>query len=906
MKKTARRIAEFKWLRWYTALYLLVALPMLACLLVSGKTLLWRADAFYQHYTALNFTGETIHALLSGEGFSMVNLSLGQGLDSITTMAYYGLFDPFQWPAALLTGKGLEIYYHVLIFAYMYLSGLFFCIFARKIRLGGGDRAWAAVAAGLTFAFCGYNTIGVIKHPYFGTGGMYLALMLIAVERILQDRKWLMMCLVTALMLLSNFYFAFQTTVLTVVYIIIRLIARIGRKGVKKNAADGFILLGSYLLGLAISMAVLLPVAITFLESSRASLTGGYTESLLAYPLEYYVKLLLLAFAPYDYAGYWSLQSFSPVALFSLMLLFARGKKSEFELRDSARVQLRAGFAFCFICMCIPLAGKVFNGFGYVANRWSYGYAFVMSAITLWALPQIMHPDFPLRRKLAVAGIAWAIVMLGYGVLERNVGALAGGMAVAAAALFLLVFEKRIRLENDRMKRLLVVLTGVCCLAYTIGYPVVAMTDGEFYSSGLKKKLDNETAAVVSEIEDDGFYRVDTGNWNDCHATIHDYNSTSYYWSLIPQHVSGHYVNLEQSTLRWTFRLEGLGSDPYLEALAGVGYALRPVEENTVSLPYGFEKHAEVQQADGDTIAIYKNQYALPFAYVFNNVISESEYDALGPVEKRQALISAAVLEDAEQGLEAYSEGYDVVKTGWEVVSMDGAQIIGNEIHAQEDGMITLRFQAVPDSTAYLHMKNVELLELSKGNGLISTDNSTDLTVRSLTEAGTGRMYVIRRDGVFNYDQQGSCICLGYSQQGIGECILRFTADSVISFDEMEILHAPMEAYRNAAEKLRSSSWNGEFDGNGIRGTFSLDAPGILQFSLPYGKGWTASVDGTEAEVLRCGGMYMGLKLDAGAHEVQLRYETPGLRMGICISIVAVVLTAVLRAACAVSKRKRA
>ena len=115
-----------EWILRYTALYLMVALPMIALLLISGKTLLWGKDAYYQQYTTLSYTGQAIRRLFSGSGFDMVDLSLGQGMDVIGTLAYYGLTDPTQWLGALFHGRGLELYYHALIFLYIYLSGLFF------------------------------------------------------------------------------------------------------------------------------------------------------------------------------------------------------------------------------------------------------------------------------------------------------------------------------------------------------------------------------------------------------------------------------------------------------------------------------------------------------------------------------------------------------------------------------------------------------------------------------------------------------------------------------------------------------------------------------------------------------------------------------------------------------------
>ena len=68
----------------------------------------------------------------------------------------------------------------------------------------------------------------------------------------------------------------------------------------------------------------------------------------------------------------------------------------------------------------------------------------------------------------------------------------------------------------------------------------------------------------------------------------------------------------------------------------------------------------------------------------------------------------------------------------------------------------------------------------------------------------------------------------------------------------------------------------------------------ILQIAVPYSKGWRAWVDGVEQPVFRCGGMYMGMQLEAGEHDIEMRYITPGLIPGAAVSCAALLLFAAL------------
>ena len=96
------------WLKKYSAMFLLAALGLLACFLVQNKHFVGELDGVHQHFTTLAFIREIFQDLISGRGFEMVNLQIGQGLDTIGTLSYYGLADPLNWIAALFPANMLE------------------------------------------------------------------------------------------------------------------------------------------------------------------------------------------------------------------------------------------------------------------------------------------------------------------------------------------------------------------------------------------------------------------------------------------------------------------------------------------------------------------------------------------------------------------------------------------------------------------------------------------------------------------------------------------------------------------------------------------------------------------------------------------------------------------------------
>ena len=824
----------------------------------------------------------------------MVDLQLGQGLDTIGTLAYYGLFDPINWIAALFSVESMEICYGALILVRLYLIGLFFMLYLRKINLRD---AWAVSIAGIVYVGAGFFWKGVPRHPFFADGGLYLALMLIAVERVMQDRKWLMFPIVTALMLIANYYFAFQTTILVIAYIIVRLACTIRRDGVKRTAARGGAMLGAYLLGAALSAVVFLPVLNSFLGNARLNVQTGYTDSLLYYRPLYYVKLIAYMCAPYATTGDWMHQNFCPLALLALIVLFGRQNRRE-DLRDNDadRVrQMRALFIIVCAFACVPAFGKLFNGMGYVCNRWCYGFAFSVCVILAWALPKLNRMEA--REANRVFGVAAIFAAFTIAAAVIN-GMLA--MLVAAAAVSIMIFaaftvlRAKRRMGYEKSMRITAVLAAGCCCVYIamIYLPLGGSFSVDYGKGRFCDTLMNEIEAETMQIDDSSVYRIDTSMVDDCHATVFGYNGTGFYWSVVPKHIYQYYRDMQLSSQDTAYRLCGLGGNAALNAVAGVKYALRIDGKSTV-LPYGYRKIDSAAQADGDIVDIYENSYALPIGYVFDQTLSEEAYQLLNPADKQLALLTCAVVTDGEASAQIPAAN----AVAWTISASDGARIEDQSIIAdQNNGWVELAFSGDADSETIVSLSGLRCAVLK------DTDD-----IRVTFESDTGKNYgsISNPSGSFAYDQTGIAANIGYSETGLTRCRITFEKSGEYNFDQLNVYCLPMGAYRDAAERLAHRGMtNVTYENNRISGELDGEG-GILQIAVPYSEGWRLTIDGAETELFRCGGMYMGARVTDGAHRIELAYETPGLRTGAILSACALALMIVLQMVCAGKGKKR-
>lgn len=70
-----------------------------------------------------------------------------------------------------------------------------------------------------------------------------------------------------------------------------------------------------------------------------------------------------------------------------------------------------------------------------------------------------------------------------------------------------------------------------------------------------------------------------------------------------------------------------------------------------------------------------------------------------------------------------------------------------------------------------------------------------------------------------------------------------------------------------------------------FEGAVNATQSGICYFSIPYDKGWHATVDGKAADTVSVFGAFIGIELEPGHHTISLHYETPGFRLGLYVSL---------------------
>ena len=104
-------------------------------------------------------------------------------------------------------------------------------------------------------------------------------------------------------------------------------------------------------------------------------------------------------------------------------------------------------------------------------------------------------------------------------------------------------------------------------------------------------------------------------------------------------------------------------------------------------------------------------------------------------------------------------------------------------------------------------------------------------------------------------------------------------------------LEKSVEIYVKEAEERAVTGFFRNSKGFKCNVDYSEDS--LVYFSVPFDKGWTAYVDGVEIEIINSGGMIL-LPVSKGKHDIEFKYNTPGFKAGMYISIVCILMYVVI------------
>lgn len=882
----------------YTAAFIVVAFITLFVYPSNGRALIWNIDGIEQYYPFFVYEGqwlrEIVSNLLSGQGLQIPLWvhELGYGMDVPSTLDTF--FDPLNLLSGLCPERYSEYLFQFLVVFRLYLAGAAFSLLALRFKIG----RFPTLVGALLYALCG-TAMAVAYWPAGAWPLVLFPLLLLGVEKVIaKERPYTFIAAVAAFFIIS-YYFSYMACLLLLPYCAVRVFQT--QKSVNAVRFLGWTLrfFGLLAIGVLIACFALVPSLVGLFGLER------FTDNSVTVPLFYshhYYTSLASGFLSMAGVGSDCYIGFGGLAFLSCVLLFSKRRQN---------TSLKIAFVAGTIMLMVPAVGSFLNGMNYATNRWVWAYALVVCFIVARMLPSMLHLDKRSVKVLVIASIAYGAIV--FAVAPMRTEAMLAAGVVLAATLFV-VAQRGMAAKTRRM-------AVVCCL--TAGLTVNAFYFVSPDEGGVGKlssplgyaypRITSDSPNhLVSDLNAPGLWRYD-GSSSAIERTRNDslvlgLKGFDFYNSSYNSAIDDFHTELALNRTNINFSYNDLGGRAILESLMGVKYYLStkagfpPVylyDDPNKIVASGVVRDIPYQVHEGSNV--------LPLAFAYDSYVPRSEYLSLSPVQRQEALLQGVVLD--ESSLPATDRKQESRTVPSVVSASNGLSVEDGVIRVLKPGAtLTLSFEGIANSETYfyvdgLHFKGVSPVEESKRKGefdnlawfrkalLLQKDMNWTEPRRYNIGLGSDKAPGMRQ--IDNYTNASHLyggkdewlVNMGYSKEPQTSITLHFDLKGDYRFTNMSVVCQPVKNMSNRIDALKADPVEDlKFGTNEITASIDASKPKALFLSVPYSKGWTATVDGKPAEIKRANTAFMALELEPGHHEIELRYLTPGLREGMILS----------------------
>ena len=926
----------------YTILFIFLALCIFGTYLVTGHTFILSKDALNQHLPLLAKYREALVSFFHHPRLNFWSWQMGLGSDTFQVYSYYTIGDIFSYLALLFPAAKITLAYQVINVIRMYCVGLAFVYFAQHFKF----RNSVILMGATTYLVNSFLLYACIAQPFFTTPFIIFPLIVVQIERILQEGSPWPLAGAFTWMLVSNYYLAYVLGIGSFLYLVLRVGTHYRRtlnygKALLKLA---FATITSVLL----SAVLLVPEIIAVTNSTR---TGSlFANGLKTYPLYYYLFLpKSLINGGQWYFMFWSALGIVSIGFIALVYIFSRPRKYPL---------LTISLGLALIMLLIPAVGAFFNGMMSASNRWT-----LLIYLPLAMAVCILAENIPTLDQKTMAVLSWAtgiyLIVLIATFFFDNENDIFMPVIFLIGSLMVIWLIHLNKLAHPYRWLLAITMLNAGVNAIYAAFPY----NGDFSSSMLSRGeyqaiTSNRYGNLDQDLKNNSFYRVSTISQNkiidgpnldnDLTSGLHNIDS---YYSLQNKYLGQFNTSLQNNQYQANIPIRQADDRTIMNNFFGVKYLfVQSNGDNATKIPAGYfldkatdpvinydEGQPSNPQSKDEFVPTqtmrYKTNYAFPLLYWQDNYISKKDYQSLSPTEKERVL-ATGVLVDKQEKL----RGMKAAKLKTHVYPLK-SELVSNRLNKVNPAKLTytdseetyqLQLPELQSKKMQQKLKDSELhIEFSKikytpfsmkeqiayeqahlketvlnpGNVINqrythyrywryhilngSPDISFKLNVGS--KFGTATIEQARQSTLSLFKHvTNSTLNIGY-YDGKLPTSLTFQPSKLGTYElKYRVVAEKLDNnyYREVKTLQRHRLEDVKFKRNQVQGTIKTTRPGVLTSSIPYSTGWSVKVNGKKATILRTNQAFLGVYLPAGTHHVTFSYELPGIKLGALLSLI--------------------
>ena len=831
--------------------------------------------SFFQYYR---------HLVLGNWASAGYTFSNGLGGDMAGNIAYYVL-SPLNFIVFLFPANKINIAVYVIILLKLGLmSGTFTWLILKWFNFK--YQAYA-IFLGIAYSLSGYSVAYAGNVMWFD-GLILLPLITYALVRGIKTNKWLAYSILLACAIIFNYYIGYMICIFMVIIFLAYTINNFKDIRLFFHQFLNFAI-SSIISGL-ISAIVLLPTLFNLSSNKLAQsdfnsdfnikllITGGKT-----------VSRLFIG----DTYNDWPPIFVGTLAAIIFIIYFIDSRNSV-----KARItNLIIGIMFVLSIIVRPL--YLFWHGGQQTIAYPYRFSFlIVFWILLLAAKELSYQDFK-RKDRIIATTIYLLLSLMTVYIRRRIGP--NNFYEWIAVALVLLFGLLIYFSNKNFVRIILILVGLVELsgnAYTglshLGmksdyYPRYVAENNEIIS---KIPAADKTGRIAKNYE----LNNDRGE-----GYTFNYRGVEEFSSNNDSRISSLMTDLGFSTFRYFYYYQTgtVVTDAIFNVKSFINSSLTNQSISPEYVNYGLRddlKTRPVILKQGDK-TVYRNE-TLPFAFA-GNLSNKLKFKDENPVYNQNLVLNS--LTQSKSNVLDYSTKkarittnnlsvkygtvkYHVIKKHKKITKRTEQKYFTIKRYDKErPGTMSFTYDNLkPNQVGYIQFsKNLMQLVLPLNN--YQWNKNPDYRPPfSLTINGKQvqlQEYTDQLIGV-QADKNGKVdIKMTIDGKG-GKFILKYPKFVNIDFSA---LHDKVKKARNREMKFTS------FKDGYVAGKVIIDKNQNLVTTIPYSKGWQAKVDGKPVKINRTLGVFIGLKMKPGTHQITLKYRTPGVLVGAILSILGII-----------------
>ena len=865
---------RYVWLSFLVPFVLMVTAFGLMSVSPFGDKQILVTDLWHQYFP---FLADFQYKLQHGESFFWT-WSIGGGVNYFSLMSYY-LASPVNFLSVFIPGDWLREFLMFSVALKIALGGAFTAYFFKSVYKRNDV---SLILFACCFSFCAYF-MGYYWNTIWMDTVCITPLVALGTVKLLTENRFRLFTVSLALALIMNYYIGlFVCIFVLMIFIGYSIVYWSGMKNFFVNLLKTGIF---SLIAIGLTTFFLLP-AFMALKNTHASgstfpstfaINIGGSNDLLGVLRA--LKSITGSFANFTCAANKAADALPNISCSAFAMFFGFLSLTSPKIRLREKIVSMGLIFFMFLSCIIRQLDYIWHGFHFtnmIPYRFSFLISFILIVMAFRAFTTINSISVVGALIATAMSIAVILMMVGDPGTEKMFTdhpdwQIPNLIAIAALTVFIAVvvilYTKRVIPKTVMIIALMVVTIAQSGVTAYLGVNRTTVTGTYEYPRGGENMVNIVNTMNEREADTPELWRAETATTQTLNdGALNHYHGLSMFNSMANENMTRFFENFGMMGWKSGNRYTYAESSPVTNLFMNLKYII--ARSGKVNNTYDL---ASVS-ASG-SVGLFQNTHYIPMGFMTNSALGNwqenDNEDQFNPFEKQNEFFKYAT------GIQ------DDVYTRLEVVSQGHTEAEKFTVIKKEYGLYD--FSCI-DTTTTPHVKwNYEAPKDGLYMMYADIQDGDDVTVM-VNDVAQSAKYGMARSYVacIGYFSKGDKISV-YADLKTGSSGKARVYVDMLNKDVFESGYAKLSESVMTTTKCTSSS---------MEGTINVKENGLFYTSIPYEKGWTATVDGQKVDITPVGNSLLAFPLEAGEHEIKLKYYPNGFWAGFAVSMICACLFA--------------